>query len=91
MSEDDDGRVTLAIIQRDIHHLCGKVDRYHEETKISLAKREEDCREAHKDHEARLRSLEAGERQAMYRDAGTFATAMAGIIAGVLAALGVKP
>jgi hypothetical protein len=47
MEPNGDGRITLAVIQRDIHHLTDKITAYIE-----------DSEKCHRDYEMRLRSLE---------------------------------
>jgi hypothetical protein len=47
MEPNGDGRITLAVIQRDIQHLTSMITAYIE-----------DSEKCHRDHEMRLRSLE---------------------------------
>ena len=75
MPADDEtnGRVTLAVVQRDIQHLSERIDEFIAESR--------GCR---KDHEDRIRSLEASGRRSNWQDVGAYLTAIAAGIAGWL-------
>lgn len=75
------GRVTLAIVQNEIRHLCEKQDRWHVELREALEEMKRDLRERTDDHEKRIRCLEGADRQGVWRDLGALAAAVtAGIV-----------
>lgn len=75
-------RVTLAVVQNDIRHLCQKQDVWHEEMRQSLSEMRRDLRERTDDHEQRIRCLEGANRQGIWRDVGAFFAAIAAGVAG---------
>jgi uncharacterized protein YeeX (DUF496 family) len=84
---DGNGRITLAIVQNEIRHLCEKQDLWHEEIRDALADMKRDLRERTDDHEKRIRNLEGADRQGMWRDIGAF---FAAIAAGAVGWMGGK-
>lgn len=81
---DGNGRVTLAVVQNEIRHLCEKQDIWHEEIRDALAEMKKDLRERTDDHERRIRELEGANRQGVWRDVGTFLAAVAAGVTGWL-------
>jgi hypothetical protein len=80
--DNGNGRVTLAVVQNEIRHLCQKQDDRHNEILDALARMERDMRERTNDHEVRIRSLEGADRQGIWRDLGTLGAAIAAGIIG---------
>jgi len=76
-TEDGNGRVTLAVVQRDVQHLADTVQRYHDDLCREMRERDQD-------HEERIRSLEGASRQGIWRDVGAFLAALGAGIVGVL-------
>lgn len=83
MSEPDgtNNRVTLAVLQNEIRHLCQKQDVWHQEMRTTFEEMKRDLRERTDDHEQRIRCLEGANRQGIWRDIGAFfAAAAAGVV-----------
>jgi DNA-binding transcriptional MerR regulator len=81
------GRVTLAVVQNEIRHLCEKQDTWHEEIRDALAEMKRDLRERTDDHESRIRTLEGADKQGVWRDIGAL---VAAVVAGVVGWFGGK-
>lgn len=83
MPEQSNGRVTLAVVQNEIHHLRSDLERYHREMCDQMRESDDRISEMLKDHETRLRSLEGSQGWNIWRDLGAFIAAVLAGIAGV--------
>lgn len=84
MPDSDDGRVTLAVVQNEIRHLRGDVERMHRDLCTKMQTAETRMLDEIKDHEERLRNLEGSQPWNVWRDAGAFLAAIAAGIAGLV-------
>lgn len=82
------GRVTLAVLQAEIRHLGDRLDRHVAQLCGDIGSLKDDHRQEFRDHEERLRTLEGATRQGLWRDIGTFFTALGAGIAAWLTSRG---
>jgi len=87
-SSPDNGRVTLAILKREIQYLTNEVQGMRAESKEERSKIRIDLSKVLDDHEDRLRSVEGGARQGLWRDVGAFTAA---VVSGLVAWAAGKP
>ena len=73
----DNGKVTMAILGVKVDNLASTVERYHAELCREM-------RERDKDHEDRIRALEAAGRKSGWLDLGAYLVAIGAGIAGAI-------
>ena len=84
MPDSDNGRVSLAIVQNEITHLRGDVERMHRDLCQKVKDGDDRIAKMLEDHEERLRTLEGSQPWNVWRDLGTFVTAVIAGVAGWL-------
>lgn len=84
MPEEGNNRVTLAVVQNEVVHLRRDVEQMHRDMCAKIQTGDDRIVEMLKDHEERLRHLEGSQPWNIWRDLGTFLTAIGAAIASVL-------